>query len=240
MSAGGVPTCALATMLVNADPTMAATKVLMAWLPSERDPDVEEQRVVVSRVASVTVDVGGESVELVVAGVLQQHAQVLYGKPVEFGDVAAAVRRIGIAFGRRSVESFIGAASRLEERQRRTVLPLVVIRALDLESVQSVRWVAWGRSRTKSGSRCLRDRKARVVRLLLPDIGCLRRERVEVGDVLVLSIHGDVAEAVGRRRGVEIVRIDIGRHAVSAHHDRVRAPIMRISQAPIRIEVGDG
>src|SRR5215471_17122804 len=143
MSAGVVATCALATALASADPTMVTTKVLMAWLPSERDPDVEEQRVVVSRIASVTVDVGGESVELVVAGVLQQHAQILDGQPVELGDVPAAVRRIRIAVGRRSIEAVIGAAARLEERQRRTILPLVVIRALDFERVQGVGGVAW-------------------------------------------------------------------------------------------------
>src|SRR5215471_10709719 len=116
MSAGVVATCALATALASADPTMVATKVLMTWLPLERYPDVEEQRVVVFGVASVAVNVGGKSVELVVAGVLQQDAQVLYGKPIELGDVPAAVGRIGIAVGCRSVEAVVSAASRLEQR----------------------------------------------------------------------------------------------------------------------------
>ena len=71
----------------------------------------------------------------------------------------------------------------------------------------SVGRIGWRWTCAVTGARHLRDRVARVVRLLLVDICRLRRDGVDVSDVLVLGIDGGVGVAVGRRGRVQVVRI---------------------------------
>ena len=94
-------------MFVIASPLYIGLPVTEGTAPhprriSERDPDIEEQRVVVARIATRAVVVGLGTVELGVAGVLQEQAQVLKvlnREPIELHDVAGGVRSKRVAFG---------------------------------------------------------------------------------------------------------------------------------------------
>src|SRR5439155_24938314 len=89
---------------------------------------------------------------------------------------------------------------------------------------------------------CSGDRKTGVVRLLLMDVRRLRGKDVGIGDVLVLGVRGNVAKTVRGRRGVEVARISVGNQAVGSDHHRVRTPLVRVGDAPVRVvafECGD-
>src|SRR5262249_39096884 len=155
-------------------------------------------------VASKPVVIGRRAVELVIRGVLQQETYVLDRQIVELDDVARAVRLARVAVGIRAVQAGVRAARRGVRRQRAAVLPLVVGGPFHLERAQRAGRVRRRGTRAYACARRGGDGKARVVRLLLVDVGRLRGEDVRIGDVLVLRIDGEIAVPVGRRRRVEV------------------------------------
>src|ERR1700674_4701360 len=70
-------------------------------------PDIEEQRIVVPRIAAVAVVIGRRAVELVIRRVLQHQSHILDRQVVEFEDVPITVRFKRVPAGVRPVESAV-------------------------------------------------------------------------------------------------------------------------------------
>ena len=73
------------------------------------------------------------SIEFVVCRVLKHESHILDRQIIELENDACAIRRARIARVILTVESRVGAPRRREISQGAAVLPVVVIRALDLE-----------------------------------------------------------------------------------------------------------
>ncbi len=78
------------------------------------------------------------------------------------------------------------------------------IHARELERLEGVGGILPPRAGAGTSAGLLHGSIARVVRLPLVDVGCLRGEPMWIGDVLILRVDGDVAITVGSGRCVEI------------------------------------
>lgn len=193
---------------------------------SEHEPAEQEQRVVVPGIAAESIVVVGGAIELAVGGVLQRQAHVPPGQVIQFADHARAIRAaLGTAADGRSgvVELRVRIAANREIAEGGAVLLLEVIGGLAPERAQGVGRVAL---------------RGCVPVLALVDIVKLQRDAVAVGDELILRIHSQVVEAVGRAAGQAVVRIAIDLQAVGADHRRMGAfaPVVLQCQSPVRAQ----
>src|SRR5438128_12306682 len=164
---------------------------------SKHEPSEYIQRIVVACIASKAVVVRSAPIEVPIGGVLQQEAHVASRQPVEFENIAAGLRAAGRAAGYSLsgvVEKVVSIPSGPEVRHGCPIFLVEVVGGFALERPQPVGWIACG---TRA--------KGRVQVLLFSNPVDSRGEAMTVGNILILGIDSNVAEAVGGSGWIEAV-----------------------------------